>query len=455
MAARPMKKKNGATVLMEKLRDAHRIKVGDVAFDGFVEMPTGMVYAYTGTYWKEISNETIDGRLFSLEPDAKLAKIREARELLKTAVHDEGFKFGRVADHEVPCLNGVVNVLTGAIRAHRPSDCIDSVIPWAYDPTATCPIWIDTLGEWFGDGDGAGEAITALQDFFGYIVLPHAKYKKAIILLGPSNSGKSIPAHIARVLVGDDATCSISVEAMDDPVALWAIKHKRLNVITELSAEAMIRDGGFKKLVSTEEPIFINGKWEKPMMYIPPTKHMVVTNKLPRVTDRTEATINRMLIVPFDRVYLSHEQDENRVAKLTTPAAMTGFLAWAILGAKRLVERGGKWVQPEAGVTHLAELREESNPMIAFAREKLYPDMRCGMSAMELATMLNEWVGKKGRYSTRDVGKMARSAGMEWGVVTVSKGLPLEGAVRPGAAKGLRGWRPREGNEFEEPRDGT
>ena len=45
---------------------------------------------------------------------------------------------------------------------------------------------------------------------------------------------------------------------MDDPQRLAVIKGKALNVITEVSSDALIADGGFKTLVSTEEPVFID-----------------------------------------------------------------------------------------------------------------------------------------------------------------------------------------------------
>jgi uncharacterized protein DUF5906 len=140
--------------------------------------------------------------------------------------------------------------------------------------------------------------------------MPHAKFKKALVCKGPSNCGKSLVPEIASELVGKDAVCQLGVEHMDDPQRRSILKGKALNVITELSADAIIKDDGFKTLVSTEEPIMIDQKY-KPTdaAYTPTAKHIIATNTLPRINDKTEATLGRLLIIVFSRVFSASEQN--------------------------------------------------------------------------------------------------------------------------------------------------
>ncbi len=419
---------------------AHQFTGRDGAdHDGFAQDAGGATYQYNGRFWEQISDATLSAIAFAADPTPKASRLREIRDLLKARVHRRDLEFGRVADHEVPCEDGVVDVLTGTVRAHAIDDYIDSVIPWRFDPTARCEAWDETLIAWFGDADESDTRAKALQEFFGYVVLPHAKAKKALVLVGPSNCGKSVVPLVAKALVGPGFTCSLPVSDMDDPVKRWVIKHKRLNIMTELPAEAMIADGGFKTLVSAEDPIFINGKYEMPMMYVPIAKHIIATNVMPKMTDRTEATINRLLVLPFERVFAEAEQDETLLARLTAAPAMRGFFAWAVVGARRLVEQRLKFTAVAKGAALLAEMREDANPFIAFARERLVREAKAGIPLGHLIAAFNKWTGGR-KADGRRIGKWARDAGFEWGSVWVGK---LDGAAGgdEGSSKGLRGWR--------------
>lgn len=422
---------------------AHAFQARDgSSHDGFAQDAGGATYQYNGRFWEQISDATLSAIALEHDPTPRAARLREIRDLLKARVHRRDLEFGRVADHEVPCESGVVDVLSGRIRPHAIDDYIDSVIPWAYEPAAACTDWLDTLISWFGDGDEADTRAAALQEFFGYVVLPHAKAKKALVLVGPSNCGKSIVPLAAKALVGSAFTCSLPVSDMEDPVKRWVIKHKRLNIMTELPAEAMIADGGFKTLVSAEDPIFINGKYEMPMMVVPTAKHIIATNVMPKMTDRTEATINRLLVMPFERVFAEAEQDETLLARLTAAPAMRGLFAWAIAGAKRLVERRLKFTAVAKGAALLAEMREDANPFIAFARERLVREAKAGVPLGQLVAAFNKWTGGR-KADARRVAKWARDAGFEWGSVWVGRldGTDAADGFKEGSSKGLRGWR--------------
>jgi phage/plasmid-associated DNA primase len=83
-------------------------------------------------------------------------------------------------------------------------------------------LWLKCLNEWF---ETENEKL-ALQEFFGYLLCPHANYKKALVLVGKSNSGKSVICEIARLLVGSEFTCCIYPEDMNDEYLLGPIKDK-------------------------------------------------------------------------------------------------------------------------------------------------------------------------------------------------------------------------------------
>jgi P4 family phage/plasmid primase-like protien len=373
----------------------------------FLEDAAGRFFAYNGTFWEEMTEASLKALVFSHFPGSNNTRRVEVIHYLCALCHRRDHSWERVADHEVPFRNGVLDVLSGRLRPHRAEDYLESVIPWDYDRAARES---DALQEYFNScfGETDIERPRALQEFAGYVLMHHAKYKKALFLYGPTDSGKSQFALLLRQLVGRDACCALSVEAMDDPMRRAVLVGKLLNVLTELPADAMIRDGGFKQLVSTGDPIEINPKHHKPFSYQPVAKLVIVSNDLPRINDRTEATVNRLLVVPFTRTIPKDEQDPDLQEKFT--AQMAGIVRWAAQGARKLVEARGRFSTVELASVTIREMREQSNPIIAFVRQMMIEDGTAVVPATEITGAFNRWKAGGKAHEVRQVTRMLRQA---------------------------------------------
>ena len=374
----------------------------------FVQHSHGIVYEYDGVIWCEKRDDYMHHLALKADGIENTSQRRrgEIASYIKARVHDPNFTWGRVADYEVPCLDGVIDVRTGDMRSHRREDFLERVIPWPYDATAQCPAWQAALAYWFGDCEPTGELL-ALQEFFGYLLMPHARYKKAAFLYGAADTGKSQVLYTAEQLVGTAATCSLSVEDMDDPVRRAVVRGKALNVLSELSEDSLIRDSGFKTLISTEEPILINQKYKPAEMYQPTAKHIIAANVLPRITDRTEATFNRILLIPMTRIVADEDQDRDLKAKFR--GDMPGVFAWAVEGANRLFEQRSNFTEPPLGAKILVEYRQEQNPVHAWLVAQTVRDLSAAVPVEEVTRSLNHFAAT--RYTRARVGRMLRSAG--------------------------------------------
>jgi phage/plasmid-associated DNA primase len=259
----------GAEIIANR-QEALRLMPGTLPF---LEDPSGMMFAYNGRYWEEMSKASLLALAFQHESGAvaKHSFRREVCDYLRAACHRREHQWATVGDGEMPCWNGVVDVVTGNVRPHRAEDYLESVLPVSFDAEERSEAFDSILETHFRDTDEDAERHNAMQAFMGYVALPHARFKKAAVLHGGPDTGKSLWALIARELVGARFTCSLPIEHMDDPIARAVLIGKRLNLLTELKAEAMIADGGFKTLVSTQEPILINAKYERPITYVPPS----------------------------------------------------------------------------------------------------------------------------------------------------------------------------------------
>lgn len=387
------------------LRDELRLDEGEMPF---LEKSSGQLYAYNGRYWEGVNDGTAKAIIYETmdAPERSTDRLRsDALREIRTMCHQRHHQWGRVADHEVPVLNGVVDVLTMRLRAHRASDYLEAVIPVPFEPRAQHPALDAYLASCFGDGEDQRPA--ALRAFAGYIVLPHARLKKAAVLYGPGDTGKSVFAELMRALVGPEGSCTLSVEDMDDPTRRHVLVGKKLNTLTELPAEAAIRDGGFKTLVSTEEPILINPKYGHAFQYVSQAKHLIATNTLPRVNDRTDATLNRLYIIPFDRVI--PEADRIRDLQARFRAELSGVLNWALKGAAELV-RSAAFPPVDLAKRRIDEMREEANPVASYVRQMMIAELGAIVPVNEVTRSFNAWLSGGRKLDIRQVGRMLRAA---------------------------------------------
>jgi putative DNA primase/helicase len=250
------------------------------------------------------------------------------------------------------------------LRPHRPEDMLDRVIPYNYLPKASCPKWERVLEEWLPNPQDRA----ALRAFFGYILLPQAIYKKALMVYGPPNTGKSIACSIAVALSGGSRfTCSIKPSDMGDPRKVAPIKGKALNLVADLSSDELVSDGGFKQLVSSGDTINIDEKFKPAEAYVPTAKHIFATNNLPHVNDASDAVFDRLMILPFSQQVPKEDRDPMLKEKLVDE--MPGIILWALEGAVELFASQGKWPENLSSEEIIANMAEDSNPILEFISE--------------------------------------------------------------------------------------
>lgn len=323
-------------------------------------------WEYTGSFWKPISPEQIQQYALRAESAwiTRRSRRTEIANFVLTESHRQRIPWRSIQEYEVPLANGVLDLRTSVIRPHRKEDYLEAVMPIPFIPGAKCPVLEKMLEYSWGADEDYRLKVMAAQEFFGYILMPHARYKKCLILYGEPDTGKSQLLAIARELVGADNCSAIGVKDMGDSRKLAPIKGKFLNSLGEISQSALIEDGGFKMLISTGDAIQLDQKYEQAESYIPFAKHVFCGNTLPRVNDLTDASFNRMLILQFSKIIPKNEQDPHLLDKLVAEAP--GIINWAIEGAKRLFENEGRFTVIPESVELLKTYKRANNPMNDF-----------------------------------------------------------------------------------------
>lgn len=388
----------------------------------------GVLYQYNGTHWAQIDAGTLKHLALRAEPRHSNMKRRsEIANRIVDESRNDNISWRNLEKYEIPLMNGVIDIRSMSLRSHRKQDYLQSCVPHEYDSSSTCAVWQECLDTYFG-GDPDQEAKQdALQEFFGYCLMPHATYKKALLCKGESDCGKSTIPYLLRVLAGQQNCCAVGVEAMDDPRKRAPLRGKLVNLLTELTSDAMIADGGFKTLVSTEEPILFDEKFEPPILDVPIAKHVIVTNVLPTINDRSRGTFNRLLLISFNHVIPLAQQDRAIWDKLR--GEIQGILHWALYGAQRLYLNGGTFTS--VGRAEVEEYRASQNPLSEFIESQCEsdPDAKVGIS--EFRDKFSNWYGK--RVQPQWFASLVRSAGLE-----ITKNPVYFGQRRDRAVVGVR-----------------
>ena len=372
---------------------------------------SGGNYYYTGAYWREMSEDTLLHLAHNAdcEQHTTHARRRETVSFIRAHSHIEQIKWRDLQLTEIPFANGVFDLATEKLRPHRPEDYLEAVLPhdWAGE-IHECPEWESALHTYWGADPDFDQKCAALQEFMGYCLMPHARYKKALILQGNSDTGKSLVADVIERMVGQSNCCCVSVEDMDDSTERTQLIGKMVNKITEISSRAVIADGGFKTLISTEESIGMRPLYRNPFNYTPIAKHVFACNELPVVSDRSEGTFNRMLILRFNRVLTKDEQDRALMDRLTNE--IVAITHWALAGARRLLANRGMFTEVPDCAEALKEYRASQNEIVDFISEKCAADIDGEIPFSEFFERFCNW-SRSNKHTRHSVSRMLKQAG--------------------------------------------
>ena len=270
-------------------------------------------------------------------PHYRTHLFNEVRDQLKARTRASEQAFGGGPAGWIATESGLVNLETGAVRPIEPSDQVRWTLGTEYDPEAECPQWKEFIGDVAEPDD-----IPILQEFIGYCLhhweLP---YKKALIIFGPTDAGKSVFLDVIQALFGGDespATSSTSIQYLANE--RWGparLVNTAVNIRNELSAETIQNAGKVKEIIAGDN-LDAERKRKPVFKFAPTAKHLFAANRAPDRSTDDEAFWNRWLTVIFPESIPRQYQDPHLTDDLL--AELPGILNWAIEGHRRLMDTG-------------------------------------------------------------------------------------------------------------------
>jgi putative DNA primase/helicase len=267
---------------------------------------------------------------------------------------------GPAADEIVACASGLLHMPTMKILPHTPSFFTYNALDFAYEPAAPEPRqWLNFLHQLWPDDP---EAISTLQEIFGYCLTGDTAQQKAFLLVGPKRSGKGTIARVLARLIG--------VHGLGTNFGLAPLINKRVAIISDarLSGRADQHAIAERLLsITGEDAIPIDRKYLSAWTGQLQARFLIISNELPRLADVSGALASRFIVLLLSESFYGRE-DQALTGKLLTE--LPGILNWSITGRKRLANFGS-FKQPQSALGAIEQLEDLASPMGAFLRQRL------------------------------------------------------------------------------------
>jgi putative DNA primase/helicase len=214
--------------------------------------------------------------------------------------------------------------------------------------------------------------------------------EKALLLLGPSRSGKSTIIETLGAMLGKNNCAYVTLDFISNPQYTPLLMNKLCNIDPDVETKADSFESKFKTITSGET-LTCNQKFVETYDFTPYCKLVMGANTFPRITDHSAAVYERLILLPCERVFALHER--NIGLKDQLKAELFGVLMWAVAGLKRLNDRG-HFDEKDFMKDAIEELREESNPIEVFLKENIEANLENKYSIIyktELFEKYRQW----------------------------------------------------------------
>lgn len=297
------------------------------------------------------------------------------------------------ADHKkyVPLQNGVFNLETFELEDHRADLYFTYRLAFDFDAEADCPSFWKYLRSslvYPNSRETDQKLVTLTIEALAYSMTARTDLKSSFWLVGEKDSGKSTFIALIKALMGDLYGTIDLTQLGTNRFLLAGIVGKRVIAFTEASGSSLLPEALYKALTGGSDEIFADVKNRDPITFRPACKVWWAMNGMPRVNDRSGATIRRIIIIPFNRTIPENERDYTLEQRLMNERA--GIFNVMITHYKRLVRSGG-FTRVDQVEERRAEYALENDIEAQYAEERFERHENNKITATELYRDYRSW----------------------------------------------------------------
>ncbi len=234
--------------------------------------------------------------------------------------------------------NGLYDITRNELKPHSPDYYSIVQKPIFYDPSAKSKLF----GKFLSQVLYATEIRTAIE-VMAYTFYRDCPYEHFFKLHGYGANGKSVFTGLLTRLHGERNVSNVSLSSLiDNRFALSDLDHKDINVDTEVSSYAAIKDISIlKKLTGgRKQPIRIEQKYQKAHDTILYAKLFFNANTLQDVPNQTSAEYRREIIISFPNTFEGKSDDPYLLQKLSSKEELSAIFNILMQALRNLLKNG-------------------------------------------------------------------------------------------------------------------
>ncbi len=277
----------------------------------------------------------------------------------------------------IPVLNGVYDVVDKQLLEHSPDYHFKYQIPVKYDPNATCP-----KIEAFFDQVFTEVQRQTIEEWIGYCFYRNYMFKKALIIVGEGDTGKTTFLELLSALIGKENKSGVSLHKISgDKFSSAQLYEKHVNIFDELSAEDVHDTANFK-IATGGGSIMGEYKFGDQFSFMNFSKLIFACNKIPDVKDMNdEAYFNRWMVIHLSKTI--DKKITNFITTLTTDEELSGLFNLAIKGLDRLLEQQG-FSYKYSGIDTKLEMMRSASSIASFVSDGIEREIGAEITKEEL-----------------------------------------------------------------------
>ncbi|HEA3267334.1 TPA: DNA primase [Pasteurella multocida] len=354
-----------ATEKAPKTKESDRTNAKARAFSQWLGLDLALqrgsreIYHYDNQAWHKLELEDIEEKAVQFFDENELGYSDRTINSLLNTLKAQLPRMGEQANEFIAFNNGVLNRNTLAFEPHNRNHWLTSYIPHDYDEHAqNTPHFDDWLSFVANGCEKKQRNILAAL----YAILTNRyNWQLFFELTGKGGSGKSVFAHIATLLAGEQNTISAKLEDFDNAKDLEGFENKTLILCPEQSKYA--GEGGGLKAISGGDLLRVNPKHKKPFFTKITALIMLINNEPCRFTERAGGVDRRRVIFDFQRVVPDEKKDPDFIHKVTLEA---GGIIRKVLNTFTQPEEAKKALNEQMKSEEALSVKMESDVLTAF-----------------------------------------------------------------------------------------
>lgn len=234
----------------------------------------------------------------------------------------------------LPLANGVYNVTTKELLPHSHEYYFSFQFPVLYNKEAQSP----NVHKFLDDTFTETQRLT-IEEWIGYIFHRNYMLKKALIIVGEGDTGKTTFLELISALIGLDNISGVTLNQMSsDKFATQQMYNKHANIYDELSTDD-VEDTTAFKMATGNGNMTGEQKFGERFQFVNFAKLTFACNKIPDVKDvDDEAYFNRWMVIRLEKTI--EEKILNFIERISTEEELSGLFNIAMVALERLKAQG-------------------------------------------------------------------------------------------------------------------